>query len=88
MDYMVRFKFIARTDDPMRIFDSSHVDHSTFQPNFDFRPGEESHNEAWWDISSLPLTGGQVRAPNGNTLEIGFANNDDGRFTVYVWRHE
>jgi hypothetical protein len=88
LDYQVRFKFIARTDDPTRIFDSSYVDPSTFQPNFDFPPGEESHNEAWWDISSRPLTGGQVRAPNGNKLEIGCGKNDDGTITVYTWRRE
>lgn len=88
MDYMVRFKFIAKTNDPTQIFDRSLIDPSTFQDNFHFQPGEEGHNEAWWDISSRPLVGGLIRAPNGNHIEIGFANNDDDTFSVYVWRHE
>lgn len=88
MDYMVRFKFIAETNDPTQIFDRSLVDPSTFQDDFNFQPGEEGHNEAWWDISSRRLVGGRYRAPNGNHLEIGYAKNDDDTFTVYVWRHE
>lgn len=44
MDYMVRFKFLARTDDPTLIFDPCHVDPSAFSANFEFPPGEERHN--------------------------------------------
>lgn len=88
MDYMVRFKFIAKTNDPNQIFDQSHVDPTKFEANFNFPPGEVMHNEMWWDISSRPMSGGYVRVPHDRTLTIGYFKNTSGTFTVYVWRHE
>lgn len=88
MDYMVRFKFVAKTNDPTLIFDRSGVDPSTFEADFEFPRGEETHNEAWWDISTRPMSGGYVRVPHGRTLTIGYAENEDGTITVYTWRHE
>ena len=41
MDYMVRFKFLAKTDDPAQIFDRARVDPAALAPNFDFPPGED-----------------------------------------------
>lgn len=88
MDCMVRFKFLAKTRDPARIFEAAQVDASVFQGDFEFRPGEATHNEPWWDIKSRPLQGGRFRSPNGQTVEAGYAKNEDGTLTVYVWRHE
>ena len=85
---MVRFKFIAETQDPTRIFDRARVDPAEFRAGFDFPEGEEMHHEAWWDISSRPMTGGFFPAPYGRTLVIGYVENENGTFTVYAWRHE
>ena len=88
MDYMVRFKFLAKTDDATNIFDRTHVAPSTFGPNFDFPAGEATHSEAWWDVSSRPMSGGHIRVPYDHTLTIGYVENDDSTITVYAWRHE
>ncbi|MEM9368418.1 MAG: hypothetical protein AAGD07_20685 [Planctomycetota bacterium] len=88
MDYMVRFKFLAKTGEPMEIFDRSYVSVSTFQTNFSFPPGEETHNESWWDVSSRPMSGGYVRVPHDRTMTVGYVENDDRTITVYAWRHE
>lgn len=88
MDYMVRFKFIAKTHDPTRLFDRSRVDPSAFRADFDFPPGEEMHREGWWDIFSRPMAGGFFPVPHGRTLVIGYIKNNDNTFTVYAWRHE
>lgn len=92
MDYQVRFKFIARTDDPSLVFDAAHVDPSAFEASYPFPPGEEGHNEAWWDIASQTLSGGGFWVPASAErfwrLHIGYVKNDDGTLTVYTWRHE
>jgi len=94
MDYMVRFKFIAQTDDPALVFDSTQIDSSEFSADFDFPPGEETHNEIWWDIAGRPLTGASTFVPSSGSdrffwiMHIGIAENGDGTLTVYAWRCE
>lgn len=92
MDYQVRFKFVAKTDDLSEIFNASQVDSSLFIASYDFPRGEETHNESWWDIRSQDTTGGTFWVPVSNTISyqqnIGIVANDDGSMTVYSWRHE
>ena len=93
-DHIVRFKFIARTDDPALVFDTTQIDPSKFSTDFVFPPGEETHNEDWWDLSTQPVTGGSFWVPTSEPdrfywlMHIGCVENGDGTLTVYAIRVE
>ena len=90
MDYMVRFVFVAETDDQAMGFNPTTIDAGAFAPGFEFGPGESHMTESWWDHASHDLTGARVWVPTDDfwlLQQIGFYENSDGTLTVYVWRH-
>ena len=93
MDDVIRFKFIANTDDPSLLFDSTHVDSSKFGADLRIYTLNPEATESWWDISSQTLIGGNFLVPPPDSpgtrgLNIGFSNNDDGTLTVFVLWYE
>jgi hypothetical protein len=91
-DYHVRLKFIAKTDEPIFLFDSTEVNSDEFTNNFSFAPPEASIDESWWDVYSQTVAGGNFWVPKSEKkfwrLTIGYYKNNNGTLTVYAWRHE
>ena len=64
MDDVIRFKFVAKTDNPSSLFDSAQVDATRFADNFN---PYALHPEAWWDLSSKSLSGANFSVPPPNS---------------------
>jgi hypothetical protein len=93
MDDVIRFKFIAKTDDPSLLFNKSQVDSTKFLPDFRVSALNPKAAETWWDVSSKTLSGGNFTVPPPHSagtrgLNVGYVTNDDGTLTVYVLWHE
>jgi hypothetical protein len=93
MDDVIRFKFIAKTDDPAELFDASQVDSTKFSADFSVSALQPQAVEAWWDVSAQTLTGASFSVPPPGSagtrgLNVGYVENDDGTLTVYVLWHE
>lgn len=93
MDDIIRFKFVAQTNDPALVFDSAHVDAKKFGPDVRLSALEPGAAEKWWDVSKQTLTGGNFSVPPPKSsgtrgLNIGYTKNADGTLTVYVLWHE
>lgn len=93
LDDVIRFKFIALTDDPTTLFDATHVDSTQFAAKFNPYALNPKGNESWWDLSSQELTGANFSVPSPNSsgtrgLNVAFTENDDKTLTVYVLWHE
>lgn len=93
MDDVIRFKFIAKTDDPSILFDPSRVDTKKFADDFTLSTLNPQAPETWWDLSSQKLTGANFTVPPPDSkgargLNIAYAKNDDGTLTVYVLWYE
>ncbi len=89
LDDEIRFKFIAKTDDPSQLFDPAQVDAAKFAPKRDLYGLECPAPEKWWDVSARPLSGGNFSVPPPKAqgtwgLNVGYFKNDDGTLTVYV----
>lgn len=93
MDEVIRFKFVAHTDDPAQIFDAAQVDSKKFGVGFHLSALEPGATDEWWDVSKHSLTGGNFSVPSPKSsgtrgLNIGYTKNADGTLTVYVLWHE
>lgn len=93
MDDVIRFKFVAQTDDPALVFDSNRVDAKKFGPDFRLSALEPHTADKWWDASKQTLTGGNFSVPPPKSsgtcgLNIGYTKNAEGTMTVYVLWHE
>ena len=93
MDDTIRFKFIAQTNDPSKLFDGTHVDSTQFKTDFHVYALQPDAPEKWWDVSAQSLTGENFSVPPPNStgtrgLNIGYIKNADGTLTVYVLWHE
>jgi hypothetical protein len=93
MDDVIRFKFVAQTDDPATVFDTAHVDSRKFGPDFRLNALAPDAADKWWDVSKQTLTGGNFSVPPPNStgtrgLNIGYTKNADGTLMVYVLWHE
>lgn len=93
MDDVIRFKFVAKTNDPALVFDATHVDSKKFGPDFRLSALEPGAADKWWDVSKQTLTGGNFSVPPPKSsgtrgLNIGYTKNADGTLTVYVLWHE
>ena len=89
MDDVIRFKFVAMTDDPAILFDPSRVDTKEFADEFTLSGLNPQAPETWWDLSSQQLTGANFTVPPPGSkgmrgLNIAYAKNEDGTLTVYV----
>jgi hypothetical protein len=93
LDDLIRFKFVANTNDPTKLFDSTQVPASKFSTDFGVDALRPEAKESWWDVGSQKLTGGSFSVPppkaqGSRGLNIGYKSNDDGTLTVYVLWHE
>ena len=93
MDDVIRFKFIATTDDPSLLFNKTQVDATKFAANFNPSSLHPKAAETWWDLSSKTLSGANFSVPPPNAqgtrgLNIAYVKNDDNTLTVYVLWHE
>ena len=93
MDDVIRFKFIAKTDDPSILFETSRVNTKKFAEDFIPSSLNPQASETWWDLSSQQVTGANFTVPPPNSkgtrgLNIAYAKNDDGTLTVYVLWYE
>ncbi|QDU45990.1 hypothetical protein Mal52_44870 [Symmachiella dynata] len=93
MDDVIRFKFLAKTDDPSKIFDATHVDSAKFKSDFGVYALDPDAKDDWWDVSSQTLVGGNFTVPPPKSqgtrgLNIGFTENDNSTLTIYVLWHE
>ena len=93
MDDVIRFKFIAKTDDPSILFDASRVDTAKFSDDFILTTLNPQASETWWDLSSQQVTGASFTVPPPGSkgtrgLNIAYTKNEDGTLTVYVLWHE
>lgn len=89
MDDLVRFKFIAETDDSSKLFDPRHVDSAKFKARGDLNGLHPDSDTPWWDVSSRPLTGENFVVPPGiRGLNVGYFDNGDETLTVFVLWHE
>lgn len=93
LDDEIRFKFIAQTNDPSQLFDTTHVDSQKFLKEFNPSMLKPEAGEAWWDLSSRQLQGADFIVPppgsqGSRGLNIAYSKNDDGTLTVYVLWHE
>jgi hypothetical protein len=93
IDDIVRFKFIAMTDDPASIFDPKFVDPTAFRVGIDTHALQPNSTDSWWDLSKKTLTGGRFVVPppgaqGSRGLNIGYTRNQDKTITVYVLWHE
>jgi hypothetical protein len=93
MDDVIRFKFVAETDDPASLFDSAQVDAAKFAGSFDPYALNPQASEDWWDLSDKTLCGANFTVPPPNSkgtrgLNIAYVPNDDNTLTVYVLWHE
>lgn len=93
IDDVIRFKFVAQTDDPALVFDATHVDSKKFDRNLRLSALESGAADKWWDVSKQTLTGGSFSVPPPKSsgtrgLNIGYTRNADGTLTVYVLWHE
>ena len=93
MDDVIRFKFIAKTDDPSILFDTSRVDAKKYSDDFILSTLNPQAPETWWDLSSQQVTGANFTVPPPGAqgtrgLNIAYAKNEDGTLTVYVLWYE
>jgi hypothetical protein len=93
MDDVIRFKFVAQTNDPSALFDPAKVDPRKFKDGFGGFALDPKAKEPWWDAPKRTLIGGQFTVPPPNSqgtrgLNIGYEKNDDGTLTVFVLWHE
>ena len=89
MDDVIRFKFIAKTDDPSILFNPVRIDRKKFVDDFRLSTMKPQAPETWWDLSSQQVTGANFTVPPPDSkgtrgLNIAYAKNDDGTLTVYV----
>ena len=93
MDDVIRFKFVAKTNDPAQVFDSTLVDPKKFGPDFQISALEPGAADKWWDVSRQTLTGGNFSVPSPKSsgtrgLNIGYTQNSERTLTFYVLWHE
>jgi len=93
MDDTIRFKFVANTDDPSALFDSTQVDASRFTDDFNPYALHREGAEVWWDLSSKSMSGANFSVPPPGSkgtrgLNIAYVKNDDNTLTVYVLWYE
>ena len=82
MDDVVRFKFIAITEDPSTLFDTTQVDATKFAANFNPSSLQSKAAETWSDLSSQTRSGASFSVPPPNSqgtrgLNIAYVKNDD-----------
>ncbi len=93
MDDVIRFKFIAKTDDPSMLFDDSQVESTRFKPILKPATFFTAAPETWWMLSSTASLGAKFSVPPPNSkgtrgLNIAYTKNDDKTLTVYVLWYE
>jgi hypothetical protein len=57
MDHRVRFKLIAKTDDPALLFDDTQMDPSSFDANYEFPQTELQHAHPQLLVIDGPILG-------------------------------
>lgn len=85
-DYVMWSKFTARVDKIEDVFDSARVDAAEFETGFKItRQGIMNY---WWDPADHQLSGGHFQVSNDEFMDIGYIDNGDGTFTVYIYLFE
>jgi hypothetical protein len=93
MDDVIRFKFIAKTDDPSILFDDTQVESTKFKPILKPSNFFTAAPETWWSLSSKTSLGAKLSVPPPSSkgtrgLNIAYTKNDDKTLTVYVLWYE
>ncbi|MDA7884801.1 hypothetical protein N9B23_00355 [bacterium] len=93
MDDVIRFKFIAKMDDPSMLFDDTQVESTKFKPILKPSSFFTAAPETWWKLSSKATLGAKLSVPPPNSkgtrgLNIAYTKNDDKTLTVYVLWYE
>jgi len=93
MDDTIRFKFIAKTNDPSQLFESDMIAATDFKPDFGVYALSPNARDSWWDIATQKLTGGNFSVPSRTSagsrgLNVGYFENSKGTLTVYILWHE
>ncbi|MCA8992809.1 MAG: hypothetical protein KDA69_08045 [Planctomycetaceae bacterium] len=79
-------KFTAEAGDIGEVFDESRVDTAEFSGE-DYKFRVDWIKDAWWDVETVHLKGGDVEV-NGSFMRVGYLDNGDGTLTVYIFWFE
>ena len=93
LDDVIRFKFLAYTDDPGEVFESTFVDKAKFNGEFSLSALKPESSEPWWEPDVNAKLGANLSVPPPDSkgtrgLNIAFEDNGDDTLTVYVLWHE
>ena len=85
-DYIIWSKFTVRADSMDEVFDPSRVDPAEFREGFEINiPGMMN---PWWDVEDHELSGAEFQVSEDEFMRVGYVDNGDGTFTVYIYLFE
>ena len=84
-DYIMWSKFKARVDSIDEVFDAR-VDPTEFSEGFEINVSWIKNY--WWDPGDHELSGAHFQVSGDEYMDIGYVDNGDGTFTVYIYLFE
>ena len=85
IDDAIWFKFITEEKSLSDVFDTTVVDVSKLEKDFQFSPLSDVGK--WWDVQDKNLQGGQILLPNVRCMNVGIEKLETG-YMIYIMWHE